>query len=277
MGAKLAAAYAGNVSSGAARWPEVKEVLESGEGGTDRSRQKKAILVSQAKAVAPYDSFDSTLLKCNFLTRVELKLAPGVLSAEGFMLYFPGSLCENLLELILKDSGLEKVPPGLKELQRIRSVDLSRNAIDVLPSQDVWKGVSGSLELLDLSFNKLTSIAELLPLTKLSQLKVDGNLLTSLNGVSWKESKQLATLSAVANQITEISEEVGEHAASLEYFELTDNKLTVVPPNIAECKKLKTLSIAGNPIKDQKVVKAAEKGMKDIKAYLSKIGGGKKR
>jgi len=275
--AKLDAAYAGTaVSSASAKWPEIKEVLESGDGGVDRSRQKKAIQVNQAKAGGPYDTFDSTLLKCDFLTRVELRLAPGVLSSEAFQLYFPGALGDNLLELILKDNQLSVVPPGISALKRIRSIDLSKNAIDALPTEDTWASIAGSLELLDLSFNKLTTISMLKPLTKLSQLKVDANQLTSLNGVSWKESKQLATLSAVSNQITEIPEDV-EHVASLEYFELSENKLTAVPPAICELRKLKTLSIAGNPIKDQKVVKAAEKGMKDIKAYLSKVGGGKKK
>mmetsp|Transcript_102702 Transcript_102702/g.257476 ORF Transcript_102702/g.257476 Transcript_102702/m.257476 type:complete len:666 (-) Transcript_102702:46-2043(-) len=260
-----------------AKWPEVKEILQSGDRGVDKSRQKKAIEVSRAKDGAPYDAFDQVLLKCSFLTRVELKLPPGVLASEAFQLYFPGALSDGLLELILKENQLPTVPPGIQQLQRIRSIDLSHNQIESLPDTDTWDSISASLELLDLSFNKLTSIAELAPLKKLSQLKVDANQLTSLDGVSWKELKQLVNLSAVSNQLTDIPEAVGEHAASLEYLELSENKLTTVPPNISELKKLKSLNIAGNPIKDQKIVKAAEKGLKDVKAYLSKIGSkGKK-
>eukprot|EP00443_Scrippsiella_acuminata_P037677 CAMPEP_0115348614 /NCGR_PEP_ID=MMETSP0270-20121206/95495_1 /TAXON_ID=71861 /ORGANISM="Scrippsiella trochoidea, Strain CCMP3099" /LENGTH=637 /DNA_ID=CAMNT_0002770589 /DNA_START=14 /DNA_END=1928 /DNA_ORIENTATION=- len=254
-----------------AKWPEVKEILQSGDRGVDKSRQKKAIEVSRAKDGAPYDAFDQVLL-C-----VELKLPPGVLASEAFQLYFPGALSDGLLELILKENQLPTVPPGIQQLQRIRSIDLSHNQIESLPDTDTWDSISASLELLDLSFNKLTSIAELAPLKKLSQLKVDANQLTSLDGVSWKELKQLVNLSAVSNQLTDIPEAVGEHAASLEYLELSENKLTTVPPNISELKKLKSLNIAGNPIKDQKIVKAAEKGLKDVKAYLSKIGSkGKK-
>jgi len=64
----------------------------------------------------------------------------------------------------------------------------------------------------------------------------------------------------------EIPEAVAECATSLEYLELSENKLTTVPTAICDLKKLKTLNIAGNPIKDQKIVKAADKGIKDLKA-----------
>lgn len=260
-----------SVSSGSARWPEVKEVLESGDGGIDKGRQKKAIAVDKAKAEAPYDAFDSVLLKCNFLTRVELKLPPGVLASEGFMLYFPGTLAESLVELILKENQLPAVPPGVGELARVRSIDLSFNSIDSLGAPEMWHSIASTLELLDLSFNQLESIEALEPLTKLSQLKVDGNKLKSLSGVSWKELKQLTTMSAARNQLTEIPEELGMHAASLENLELSENKITVLPTNLSDLKKLKAFELMGNPIKDQKALKAAEKGVKDLKTYLGKL------
>eukprot|EP00933_Yihiella_yeosuensis_P016127 TRINITY_DN13895_c0_g5_i1.p1 TRINITY_DN13895_c0_g5~~TRINITY_DN13895_c0_g5_i1.p1 ORF type:complete len:547 (-),score=202.97 TRINITY_DN13895_c0_g5_i1:202-1842(-) len=260
-----------------AKWPEVKDVLESGNCGVDKGKQKKAIQVEQSKAVAPYDDFDATLLKCSFLTRVELKLPDGVLASEGFMLYFPGLLADGLMELILKANKLPAVPPGISDLARIRSIDLSHNEIEDLPEADTWKSISGSLELLDLSFNKLESIEPLAPLSKLSQLKVDANKLTSLDGVSWKDLKQLTTMSAVGNQIAELSDDIGAHAASLEHLELSENKIVALPPNLSELKKLKLVNIAGNPIKDQKAIKAAEKGAKDLKTYLAKMmKGGKK-
>eukprot|EP00931_Biecheleriopsis_adriatica_P085870 TRINITY_DN60651_c0_g1_i1.p1 TRINITY_DN60651_c0_g1~~TRINITY_DN60651_c0_g1_i1.p1 ORF type:complete len:538 (+),score=150.07 TRINITY_DN60651_c0_g1_i1:58-1671(+) len=258
------------VSPANAKWAEVKEVLESGDCGVDKGRQKKAIAVDQPKSGAPYDAFDSLLLKCSFLTRVELKLPKGVLASESFMLYFPGPLSENLMELILKENHLEEFPPNLQELKRIRSIDLSHNLIKQLPEPDVWQSVAGTLELLDLSFNQLDSVTSLSPLSKLSQLKLDANKLTSLDGVTWKDLKQLSMMSAVGNEIKELSNEIGEHAASLEHLELSENKLTTLPPNLCELKKVKLIGIAGNPIKDQKVIKAAEKGTKDLKTYLSK-------
>eukprot|EP00411_Alexandrium_monilatum_P066286 CAMPEP_0175582038 /NCGR_PEP_ID=MMETSP0096-20121207/47932_1 /TAXON_ID=311494 /ORGANISM="Alexandrium monilatum, Strain CCMP3105" /LENGTH=627 /DNA_ID=CAMNT_0016885701 /DNA_START=9 /DNA_END=1893 /DNA_ORIENTATION=+ len=263
-------------SAASARWPEVMEVLESGEGGTDKGRQKKALCVDHAKLEPPYNEFDQVLLKCSFLTRIELKLPPGVLASEPFQLYFPGMLSEGLLELILKENKLAVVPPGIRDLQRIRSIDLSHNSIASLPDEDTWESISSSLELLDLSFNQLGSLKELAPLTKLSSLKVDANKLTSLQGVSWSKLKQLASLTAVGNEVVEIPDQIEERAESLENLDLSENKIVNVPTALRELKKLKSLSLSGNPIKDQKAVKAAEKGIKDLKAYLSKAPKGKR-
>jgi len=258
-----------------ARWPEVKEVLESGDCGVDKGRQKKAIAVDRPKLESPYDSFDPVLLKCSFLTRVELKLPPGVLASDDFMLFFPGPLSESLVELILKENKLPSIPPGIKELKRIRSIDLSQNAITSLGDDDLWKSVATSLELLDLSFNQLDDVSALSPLVKLSQIKLDANKLTSLDGINWKELKQLSSLSAVGNELKELSTDIGEFAQSLEHLEVSENKLTALPPNLCELKKVKMLGVAGNPIKDQKALKAAEKGAKDLKTYLSKMKGKK--
>jgi len=256
-------------------WPEVLQAVESGDRGTDKSRQQKALAVNEPSGNPPYKVFDSTLLKCGFLSRVELRLAPEVLTQESFMMGFPGALGQSLVELILKENALPAIPPGIDSLTRIRSIDLSKNAIVALPGAETWQRIAGSLELLDLSLNKLSSIAELAPLTKLSALKVDGNRITSLNGVNWKELKQLAVLSALGNEIEELPEAVSERAESLEHLELAQNKITSVPAAICELRKLKTLSMGDNPIKDQKVARYLEnggRGIKELKAYLSKSG-----
>jgi len=261
----------GQPTPGSATWPELKEVLESGECGVDKSRQKKAILVDRPKSESPYDAFDSVLLKCNFLSRVELRLAPTVLEQEPFMLHFPGMLSDSLLELILKGNKLSTVPPGIGDLKRIRSIDLSHNAISALPSPETWGNIAESLELLDLSFNKLDSIVALEPLSKLSSLKLDANQLTSLQGLSWSAVKQLSSLTAVGNVIEELPEAVGECAESLTHLDVSENRITVVPTAIKDLRKLKSLSLTGNPIKDQKAVNNADKGIKDLKAYLTKM------
>lgn len=263
---------AASVSAGSASWPEVREVLESGDNGVDKSRQKTGILVNQPKPGPPYEAFDTTLLKCSFLTRIELKLPPGVLAQDAFFVNFPGKLAASLLEVILKGNQLASIPPGFEDLQRLRSFDLSHNAIQELPDKGAWENLAGSLELLDLSFNQLTSISQLTPLRKLSALKVDGNKLTSLEGISWADVKQLSMLTGVGNAITEIPEAITSCAGSMETIDLSENKITVLPAGICELKKLKSFSVQGNPIKDPKAAKNADKSLKDLKAYLGKSG-----
>lgn len=258
-----------------ALWPEVKEVLESGEGGVDKSRQKQVLAVNHPRGEPPYGEFDTLVFKCSFVTRLELRL-PNLMD-ETFQALFPGALAENLVELILKQNALTSVPLGLRDLSRLRSLDLSHNQLEFLPEPDVWDGIAGTLESLDLSFNRLESLDVLSPLTKLSALKVDNNQLTSLDGLSWDKLKQLVSLSAAGNQITMIPEEIAALATSLEHLELGGNKLQAIPAQICDLKKLKFLSIEDNPIKDAKIGKALEKGIKDLKAYLAKISGGKKK
>merc|ERR1711966_33837 len=105
------------------------------------------------------------------------------------------------------------------------------------------------------------SMQQLAPLARLSALKVDANKLTSLEGLSWGQQKQLVTLSAVGNEITEPPEAVGE-VASLEHVELSENKITAIPTGLVELKKLKLFNVAGNPIKDKKAMANSEKGIK---------------
>merc|ERR1740129_2469312 len=210
-----------------ALWQEVKDVAASGSGGTDKGRQKHALTVHQAKAVEPYNVFDKYIWKLGFVTRLELKLPPGMLSREDFQEHFPGGMMD-LLEVILKENALTALPPRLGLLPRLRYLDVSNNLLEELPGEETWVRFAGCLENLDLAFNRLTSIAPLAPLTKLSSLKVDGNRLTSLEGVSWSNLKQLHTLTAMGNQISELSAEVEAVGESLQHLELSDNKFSLL-------------------------------------------------
>ena len=57
---------------------------------------------------------------------------------ETFQALFPGALAENLVELILNQNALTSVPLGLRDLSRLRSLDLSHNQLEFLPEPDVW-------------------------------------------------------------------------------------------------------------------------------------------
>lgn len=273
------------MDASAATWPEVQDVAASGSGGVDKGRQKHALIVNQAKGVGPYGQFDRYIWQCNFLTRLELKLPPGVLDGDAFQQGFPGSLT-SLLELILKENALTSLPPKLNLCTRLRSLDVSHNKLEELPPSEVWTTFAGCLENLDLGFNKLTTVASIQPLCKLSTLKLDGNKLTSLDGINWPELKQITSLTAVGNEIVEVPEEIGAVGDSMMHLDFSANQIVALPQEMTELKKLKELAAADNPIKDQKVVKYLEKGgrgLKELFVYLEKNGGarqgrgGKKR
>jgi len=267
------------MDAAAATWPEVQDIAASGDGGIDKGRQKHALVVNQKNSVAPYDEFDRYIWKCGFLTRLELKLPAGVLAADSFQNGFPGQMTD-LLELILKENALPALPPQLGLCSRLRSMDVSHNKITELPGVETWQKFAGCLENLDLAFNCLTSVESLAPLCKLSTLKLDGNKLSSLEGVSWSELKQLTSLTAVGNEIAVLPPEVGLAGESLQHLDLSENKLVALPEEVCELKKLKDLAAGGNPIKDQKVVKYLEKGgrgLKELFVYLQKPQKGKKK
>jgi len=267
------------VDAKAATWAEVKDVAASGSGGVDRGRQKHALIVNQSKSGAPYDNWDAYIWKLSFITRLELNLPPATLAGDDFQRGFPGGLVD-LVELILKGNALPTLPPALGRLHRLRYLDVSFNALEELPGEETWEKFAGCLETLDLSFNSLSSVEQLSPLTKLSSLKLDKNKLTSLSGISWGSLKQLTSVSAVGNQIKAIPDEIGESGETLEWVDFSENAIVAVPEAFCDLKKLKSFQMGGNPIKDQKVVKYLEKegkGLKELKVYLQKPKPGKKK
>jgi hypothetical protein len=263
-----------------ATWPEVQDIAASGGGGVDKGRQKHALVVNRSSDPG-YESFDNYIWKCDFLTRLELRLPPGALTADDFQQGFPGKMID-LLEVILPGNALTALPPSLGFCHRLRSLDVSHNKLAELPDNDTWSSLAGCLENLDLAFNCLSSVAPLHPLSKLSTLKLDGNKLTSLDGISWSQLKQLTSLTAVGNEIAELPSEVGLTSESLMHLDLSENKIVALPEEVSELKKLKEMKADGCPIKDQKVVKYLEKGgrgLKELFVYLQKPqrGGGKKK
>jgi Leucine-rich repeat (LRR) protein len=263
----------------AATWPEVQDIASSGSGGVDKGRQKHALVVNRGSD-KEYEDFDNYIWKCDFLTRLELKLPPGVLAGDDFQHGFPGKMTD-LLEVILKENALTVLPPSLGLCHRLRSLDVSHNKLAELPDVETWSKLAGCLENLDLAFNCLSSVESLEPLSKLSTLKLDGNKLTSLDGISWSQLKQLTSLTAVGNEIAELPSEIGLTAESMMHLDLSENKLVALPEEVSELKKLKEMKADGNPIKDQKVVKYLEKGgrgLKELFVYLQKPQrGGKKK
>jgi Leucine-rich repeat (LRR) protein len=130
---------------------------------------------------------------------------------------------QQVVELILENMGLTKVP---KEVWQLRN-----------------------LQILGLDDNKLTNLPkEIGQLQKLQKLSLSNNLLTNLP----KEIGQLPQLLKLVlrrNQLTQLPPEIG-NLRQLVNLWLSNNQLTQLPPEISNLRRLGELYMADNQLKE---------------------------
>ena len=105
-----------------------------------------------------------------------------------------------------------------------------------------------TLEMCDVSSNKLTSLATLEPCVDLVTLAVDDNKLETLSELPFAGLGRLITLTASMNRIASLDAGVGL-LVKMETCVLSENPFTELPSEFATCKKLKDLKIDGCPVK----------------------------
>lgn len=103
--------------------------------------------------------------------------------------------------------------------------------------------LADSLEILDLSNNKLTTIPNLEKLTKLKIAFFSYNLFTELPN-AFKGCKNLYMLGLKGNKIEFIEEDI--LPLSISWLILTDNKIKKLPNSIGDLTKLQKFPLAGN-------------------------------
>lgn len=102
-----------------------------------------------------------------------------------------------------------------------------------------------SLEILDLSHNKLSELPDLSPLKKLKIAFFSFNLFTEIPD-AFKDCKKLYMLGFKANQISGFAENI--LPTSISWLILTDNKLSSLPESIGDLSKLRKFPLAGNAL-----------------------------
>jgi Protein tyrosine and serine/threonine kinase/Leucine rich repeat len=108
--------------------------------------------------------------------------------------------------------------------------------------------LADSLEILNLSGNKLSSLPDDLPrLHKLRIIFCSDNLFTELPAVLG-QCKSLTMLGFKANQISSVLE--AALAPTLRWLILTDNRIHRLPRSIGQCKQMQKLMLAGNQLSE---------------------------
>ncbi|KAI1827330.1 hypothetical protein F4861DRAFT_404274 [Xylaria intraflava] len=188
------------------------------------------------------------------------------------------SLLENLEILDLHGNSISALPNDMDKMKKLRILNLDENALESLPFQSlsalplselhvrknklqgtlIESGVDGlpQLQILDCSNNQLSYLIspdskQLLNLPSLHQLTVSMNRLKSLPDMSnWNS---ILTINADDNAIASFPEGFTSRDA-LRHAGFSSNDIRIVPPEIARMDNLAMLSIAGNPLREKKLM-----------------------
>ena len=138
---------------------------------------------------------------------------------------------------------LEQLKAGL--LIGIKRLDLSCGLTEF--PEEIFD-LANSLEILNLSGNKLSGLPDDLPrLHKLRIIFCSDNLFTELPTVLG-QCKSLTMLGFKANQISSVPDEA--LAPTLRWLILTDNRIHRLPSSIGQCRQMQKLMLAGNQLSD---------------------------
>lgn len=221
-------------------------------------------------------------LSHNSIKRINIRLPDSleILSmANNQLITWPlANLPKNLAELELQSNDLEYVFPKDREVEHLRSLDVSNNLIEHLPNTQFFK-----LDRLDLSYNQLSMVPQNLnSMTPLLQdLILDGNRIefvsfsekTTLRSISLSHMPNLERLDAEAFSnivgvkvspdgsgtcvdihvshnvnLREIDDKAFE-GVNLCQLDLSYNQLITIPSNLTDWSKVREgIDIQGNPL-----------------------------
>lgn len=177
---------------------------------------------------------------------------------------------ENLTHLMLYDNKLEELPSEIGLLKRLKTLDLSNNKIAKLPEEMSQLADLQSLNIINNQISKLPK--DLSKWSNLIVIKFSHNKFQQFpHSLCCPTFKQhLTEIHATDNEISNLPMEIC-HLSALRHLDLTNNKIEIVPGELADCTKIKTLALMGNPIKDVRLHKMAEKNpTKQIMQYIAK-------
>ncbi|KAL7292807.1 hypothetical protein TKK_0013633 [Trichogramma kaykai] len=180
---------------------------------------------------------------------------------------------ENLTNLVLHSNQIKKLPASISKLSKLKVLDCSRNKLENLPEE-----LSNLPSLTTLSFgsNLLTSLPPQILNTKLSVIDLSHNKLEIFPDICHAELVHLSEIKLNDNLIKEIPFNISVLPV-LKVLDLGNNKISVVPGELADCSKLKDLNLKGNNLTDKRLSKLIDqcrtKQVIDyVRQHCSKVG-----
>lgn len=183
-----------------------------------------------------------SLIDLNFLSLTEANLCE--LSVEI-------SKLTNLQTLIVHSNKLETIPEGITQLTKLKILDVSSNAIKMVPDNLT---LLSQIVTLNFSNNKLESFPAMQNNSKLTVLDLSQNCLKSFPDVCKSELVSLSEIKLQGNDIDEIPPGISLLPV-LKLLDISNNKIKVLPGELADCSKLKEVNLKSNPITDRRLFK----------------------
>lgn len=151
----------------------------------------------------------------------------------------------RLISLDLNHNILKELPPDLTNMRALQKLNASYNDLEILPPL----GELRKVETVMLQTNKLTTFPDMSGCIQLRILHLADNNITEIDMSCLEGVGQLKTLTLGNNQIESIPEEIIK-LVYLEIFDLSYNKITLIPEHIGLMPNIKQLIIDGNDIKN---------------------------
>ncbi|XP_003700527.2 leucine-rich repeat-containing protein 40 isoform X1 [Megachile rotundata] len=151
----------------------------------------------------------------------------------------------RLKSLDLSHNLLTELPPDLTNIRALQKLDASCNQLEVLPPM----GDLRKVETVMLQTNKLTTFPDMSGCTLLRILHLADNNITEIDMSCLEGVGQLKVLTLGNNKIETIPEDIIK-MVYLEIFDLSHNKLTMIPSYVGIMPNLKQFVINGNDVQN---------------------------
>ncbi|XP_043265165.1 leucine-rich repeat-containing protein 47-like [Colletes gigas] len=161
---------------------------------------------------------------------------------------------QNLTNLVLHSNELAKIPSTIDKVEKLKFLDCSRNKLSSLPDEI---GRLSQLTTMNFSSNLLKSLPTLIGNVKLCVLDLSNNQFEQFPDVCYPELVHLSEVYVNGNQIKEIPVTINQ-LPQLKILNVSDNLISAVPGELADCNKLKEFFLKGNTLTDKRLSKLVD-------------------